>query len=89
VTKPNAREYGSIGDKVELPPKLTQAVFIGQPESVVVACVDYDGLLKFGDCADIRYTWASERWRGANWINQTEGTPYKPLTMLVREGAMP
>lgn len=66
--------------------KLTQEVFKDQPPKVVVACVDYDGDLKFGDSTFIRYTWASERWRGANWISVVEKTNYKPLTMLVRKG---
>ena len=66
--------------------KLDQTVFEGQPDNVVIACVDFDGLLKFGDCTRIRYTWASERWRGANWINKVEGTDYIPLTSIKREG---
>jgi hypothetical protein len=65
--------------------KLDQSVFEGQPPKVVVACVDYDGLLKFGDNIYIRYTWASERWRGANWVEQLEGTDYKPLTHIRRD----
>ena len=64
---------------------LTQSVFKGQPQNVVVACVDYDGLLKLGDCVHIRYTWASERWRGAEWINELPDTRYEPLTSLVRD----
>lgn len=66
---------------------LTQSVFEGQPPEVVVAAVDYDGLLKFGDDVHIRYTWASERWRGANWLSEKEGTDYEPLTQIRRENA--
>lgn len=65
--------------------ELTQEVFKDQPTNVVVACVDYDGLLKFGDSVYIRYTWASERWRGANWISQVEKSGFKPLTKINRE----
>jgi hypothetical protein len=65
--------------------ELTQSVFKGQPKEVVIACVDYDGLLKFGDSVYVRYTWASERWRGANWINKTENTDYEPLSLLRRQ----
>uniref|UniRef100_A0A6M3J4J9 Uncharacterized protein n=1 Tax=viral metagenome TaxID=1070528 RepID=A0A6M3J4J9_9ZZZZ len=61
---------------------LQQDVFDGQPESVVVACVDFDGLLKFGDSALIRFTWASERWRGP-WID-TRPSNYEPLTCIYR-----
>jgi hypothetical protein len=64
--------------------KLTQDVFFGQPPEVVVACVDFDGLLKFGDSENVRYTWASERWRGANWINEVPSL-YEPLTLIHRE----
>ena len=64
---------------------LDQSIFDGQPAEIVVAAVDYDGMLKFGDSPDIRYTWASERWRGAKWISKVEGTDYKPLTMIARE----
>lgn len=66
--------------------ELTQSVFAIAPVTAVIACVDYDGLLKFGDSPYIRYTWASERWRGANWVHEVEGTHYKPLTLLVRDG---
>lgn len=44
---------------------LDMSVFDGKPEEIEVACVDYDGLLKFGtNVRNLRYTWASERWRG-------------------------
>jgi hypothetical protein len=65
-------------------PELDQSIFDGKPPEIVVACVDYDGLLKFGTDPDIRYTWASERWRGSEWIIKVEGTKYKRLTKLVR-----
>ena len=77
---PNAQVNGK-GNKIEL----TQDVFDGHPPEVVVACVDYDGLLKFGDGIHIRYTWASERWRGANWLTKVGETDYEPLTSLIRE----
>ncbi|MCP4409772.1 MAG: hypothetical protein GY807_18915 [Gammaproteobacteria bacterium] len=64
--------------------ELTMAVFDGLPANIQVACVDYDGLLKFGDNADVRFTWASERWRGAEWLKEIEGTNFKPLTHLRR-----
>lgn len=67
--------------------RLGQDVFNDQPPEVVIAAVDFDGLLKFGDSKHIRYTWASERWRGAEWINKVEGTNYEPLTSLIRENA--
>jgi len=63
--------------------ELNQSVFVGQPPEVVVACVDYDGLLKFGDSKYIRYTWASERWRGAEWINERP-SDFEPLTSIHR-----
>jgi hypothetical protein len=64
---------------------LDQSVFDGQPPEVVIAAVDYDGRLKFGNSVNIRYTWASESWRGAEWINETEGTDYEPLTSIRRD----
>jgi len=71
--------------KIDDGKKLEQDVFRGQPDNVVVACVDYDGLLKFGDDIYIRYTWASERWRGAEWISKIKNSGYEPLTCLVRD----
>jgi len=68
---------------------LDQSVFEGQPTDVTLACVDYDGLLKFGkNVGNYRYTWASERWRGADWVSQVEGTDYEPLTSLQRCGCL-
>ena len=65
---------------------LNQSVFDGQPPEVTLACVDYDGLLKFGkNVRNYRYTWASERWRGADWVEQREGTDYEPLTSIRRD----
>ena len=64
--------------------KLTQDVFKGKAPEVVVAAVDFDGLLKYGDSIDIRYTWASERWRGATWLEKVKGTSFEPLTKLDR-----
>ena len=66
--------------------ELTQSVFSGQPSNIVVAAVDFDGLLKFGDSKSIRFTWASERWRGANWSKKVPGTNFEPLTKIDREG---
>ena len=65
--------------------KLTQSIFAGRTLNIRVAAVDYDGMLKFGDSIYIRYTWASERWRGANWIEKIHNTKYKPMTMIVRD----
>ena len=67
--------------------KLKQNIFHGKRPEIVVAAVDYDGLLKFGDSIFIRYTWASERWRGANWLEEIEDTNYEPLTRLNRRPA--
>ena len=65
---------------------LDQSVFEGHPPEIVVACVDYDGLLKFGaNAGNVRYTWASERWRGAEWATTVPGTGYEPLTSIWRE----
>ncbi len=65
---------------------LDQSVFDGQPPEVTLACMDYDGLLKFGkNIRNYRYTWASERWRGADWVGEREGTDYKPLTSIRRD----
>jgi hypothetical protein len=65
--------------------RLSQAVFEGQPPEVIVACVDYDGLLKFGSSINIHYTWASERWRGNKWIKMEPDSNFEPLTMIVRK----
>ena len=68
------------GDK-----KLQQSIFKGLPEEERVACVDYDGLLKFGiNLKNIRTTWASGRYRGADWVQEIKGTTYKQLTSLLR-----
>jgi len=64
--------------------KLTQDVFTGKAPEIVVAAVDYDGLLKYGDSTSIRYTWASERWRGAEWLERVEKTDFEPLTKIDR-----
>jgi hypothetical protein len=64
--------------------KLTHDIFNGKPSEIVVACVDYDGLLKFGDDPNIRHTWASERWRGANWLEKIADTDFEPLTFIRR-----
>jgi len=70
--------------------ELDQSVFDGQPPEVTLACVDYDGLLKFGkNVRNYRYTWVSERWRGADWVEQREGTDYKPLTSIRRKSDTP
>ncbi len=64
---------------------LNQSVFEGQPSEVTLACVDYDGLLKFGkNVRNYRYTWASERWRGADWASKVSDSGYKPLTSILR-----
>ena len=68
------------------PRELDQSVFDGQPDEVAIACVDYDGRLKFGaEVTTPRYTWASERWRGAKWVNEVPDSGYKPLTMIRRK----
>jgi len=64
---------------------LKQSIFKNQPKHVVVACVDFDGLLKYGTTTDIRYTWASERWRGCDWSMEVKDTDYEPLTMIIRD----
>ena len=64
--------------------KLTKDIFKGLPKQIVIACVDYDGLLKYGDDIYIRYTWASERWRGCNWLKTIENTDFEPLTRIFR-----
>jgi len=64
---------------------LTQGIFKSHPPEVVVAAVDYDGTLKFGDATHIRYTWASECWRGCKWISKVHGTDFEPLTSIQRE----
>jgi hypothetical protein len=64
--------------------KLTQEVFEGKDPSIVVACVDYDGMLKFGDSTDIRSTWSSGRWRGANWLEKVKSSEYEAMTMIKR-----
>ena len=67
--------------------ELTQEVFIGKPDSVNWAGVDYDGLLKFGKAINPRYTWASERWRGFEEIGERiENSGYKPLTSIKKNG---
>jgi hypothetical protein len=63
---------------------LTQDLFVGKAISINVVCVDYDGLLKFGTNKGVRWTWASERWRGADWLIKIPNTDYKPLTHLIR-----
>jgi hypothetical protein len=64
--------------------ELTQEVFNGKPIEIVVACVDYDGLLKFGNNPCIRFTWASERWRGSDWLEEVSNTDFEPLTKIDR-----
>jgi len=65
---------------------LDQSVFDRQSPEVKLACVDYDGLLKFGkNVRNYRYTWASERWRGADWVSKVPSTDYKPLTSIMRK----
>ena len=62
--------------------ELTQEIFKKCPEAEV-ACVDFDGLLKFGVKAfNVRNTWASERWRGAEWIREIQNSGYEPLSMI-------
>jgi hypothetical protein len=83
VSKPkNIKKDAERNDMREL----DQSVFDGQPPEVTLACVDYDGLLKFGkNVQNYRYTWASERWRGADWIEKRGGTDYEPLTSIRRD----
>lgn len=64
---------------------LTQAVFDGKPKEIIVACVDYDGLLKYGDSTEVRFTWASERWRGANWLEKVERTNFFRMDSIERK----
>ena len=66
--------------------ELDQKVFEACPEAEV-ACVDFDGLLKYGIKAfNVRNTWASERWRGAQWILEVPRSGYRPLSMLRQFG---
>lgn len=66
--------------------KLDQSVFDGLPDEINVACVDFDGLLKFGHYTLgktwLRFTWASERWRGVEWKKKVPGSGYEPLTKI-------
>ncbi len=65
---------------------LTQEIFKNQPADITVAAVDFDGLLKFGkNLRNIRYTWASERWRGFDIVSKVEDTDYKPLSKIERD----
>ncbi len=63
--------------------RMNQSVFEDQPSNVVIACIDYDGILKFGDSKTIRYTCPLKRWRGANWIDK-RSSDFEPLTVLIR-----
>lgn len=65
--------------------ELDQSVFDGQPPEVTLACVDYDGILKLRkNVRNYRYTWASQRWRGADWVEKREGTDDKPAARKSR-----
>lgn len=69
--------------------KLDKHIFDNLPEEINFACVDYDGLLQFAirTAKDApRYTWASERWRGCDFIDKykQENTDYEPLTCISR-----
>ena len=67
---------------------LTQEVFNLCPKAEV-ACVDFDGLLKFGiNAGNVRTTWASERWRGAEWVKEIPNSGYIPLGMIRRTIAL-
>lgn len=62
---------------------LTQDIFKNQSDDVTIATVDYDGLLSFGkNPRNVRYTWASERWRGFDVVSEVEDTDYEPLTKI-------
>lgn len=62
---------------------LTQDIFKNQSVEITIITVDYDGLLKFGkNPRNVRYTWASERWRGFDVVSKVENTDYKPLTKI-------
>lgn len=62
---------------------LTQDIFKNQSVEITIVTVDYDGLLKFGkNPRNVRYTWASERWRGFDVVSKVENTDYKPLTKI-------
>ena len=66
--------------------KLTQEIFKNQPDDITIAAVDYDGVLKFGkNPRNVRYTWASEVWRGFDIVTEIENSEYKPLTKIERE----
>lgn len=65
--------------------ELTQGIFENQPAEITVAAIDYDGLLKLGkNPRNMRYTWASERWRGFDVVSEVKDTDYKPLTKIER-----
>ena len=70
---------------MKLEKELTQELFNGKPKEVNWCGVDYDGLLKFGNAYQPRYTWASERWRGFDLIGEKiVNSGFKPLTSLSR-----
>ena len=64
---------------------LHQGVFFQCPPEVDWCGVDYDGRLVFGIAKNVRYTWASERWRGFVPIGDpVKHTNFIPLTCLKR-----
>lgn len=69
----------------EKPVPLNQGVFFQCPPEVDWCGVDYDGRLVFGIAKNVRYTWASERWRGYEPIGEPiKNTNFIPLTCLRR-----
>lgn len=67
------------------PIPLHQGVFFQCSTEVDWCGVDYDGRLVFGRAKDVRYTWASERWRGYEPIGEpVKNTNFIPLTCLRR-----
>jgi len=65
--------------------KLTQDVFKGLPGRIRVACVDHDGLMKFGNGLDVRLSDEPKRWEGARWLKTVRDSGYEPLSCLIRE----
>lgn len=66
--------------------ELTQEIFKDKSADIEVACVDYNGMLHFDkNVRNLRYTWASEQWRGFDKVESIENTDYKPLTKILRE----
>lgn len=66
--------------------KLTQNLFKNKSNLVNWCGVDYDGLLRFGNAYNPRYTWGGERWRGFEQIGDAiKDSGYKALKSLKRD----